>query len=187
MSEVVKGYASERKEVNGEGMTTWGTRNEKMGLTYDQVVMLILKEAGEVVEASMKTVRDEIGDAEEPKLRRIENELLYFFVFGIDYWWQNEFRYTKEQKSIFEKILSTHLDIMCGDEEGGRAMLDDLQERFTAYSEIVNEEADDAGKLWRLGTKVSEYCETEGGILLILIPELFRSAMLLVSTFEAEA
>jgi hypothetical protein len=172
--------------VNGEAMTTWGMKNEKMGLTYDQIVMLILKEAGEVVKDSMKAIRDEIGGTEELKLRRIENELFYFFVFAIDYWWQNEFRYTKEQKSIFEKIFSTHLDIMCGDEAGGRAMWDDLQERFTAYSEIVNEEADDAGKLWRLGTKVSEYCEIEGGILLVLIPELFRSAMLLVSTFEAE-
>ena len=167
-------------------MTTWGMKNEKMGLSYDQVVMLVLKEAGEVVKDSMKAIRDEIGGAEEVKMRRMENELFYFYVFAIDYWWQNELRYTKEQKSIFEKIFSTHLDIMCGDEAGGRAIWDDLQERFGAYSEIVNEEVDDAGKLHRLGTKVSEYCEIKGAILLILIPEVFRSAMLLVSTFEAE-
>lgn len=168
-------------------MTTWGTRNEKMGLTYDQVVMLILKEAGEVVKDSMKAVRDELVGDEESKLTRVQNELFYFSVFAIDYWLQNEFRYTKEQKSIFEKIFRTHLDILCGDDEGGREMWDDLQERLMEYGKIVNEEADDVGKLWRLGTKVSEYCEIEGGILLILIPELFRSAMLLVSTFEAEA
>jgi len=186
VSEVVKGYASERKEVNGEDMTTWGTRNEKMGLTYDQVVMLIMKEAGEVVKDSMKTIRDELGGDEESKLKTVENELFYFFVFAIDYWWQKEFRYTKEQKSIFEKIFSTHLDILCGDDVGGRAMWDALQERFMAYGQIVNEERGDSAKLLGFGMKVSEYCEIQSATLILLVPELLRMAMMLVSTFKAE-
>ena len=168
-------------------MTTWGTKDEKMGLTYDQVVMLILKEAGEVVKDSMKAIRDELGGAEEQKLKRVENELFYFFVFAIDYWWQNEFRYTKEQKSIFGKIFSTHLDILCGDEADGRAMWDDLQERFMTYGQIVNAESGDSGKQWRFGVKVSEYCGIKSGTLFFLVPELFRMAMVLVSTFKAEA
>jgi len=167
-------------------MTTWGTKNEKMGLTYDQVVMLIIKEAGEVVKDSMKAVRDEIGGDEESKLKRVENELFYFFVFAIDYWWQNEFRYTKEQKSIFAKIFSTHLDILCGDEEDGRVMWDVLQARFMAYSSIVNEERGDSDKLWGFGKKVSEYCEIQSANLIFLVTELFGKAMGLVSTFKAE-
>ena len=167
-------------------MTTWGIKNEKMGLTYDQLVMLILKEAGEVVKDSMRAIRDEIGGSEELKLKRIENELFYFFVFAIDYWWQNEFRYTKEQKSIFEKIFSTHLDILCGDEAGGRAMLEDLQERFVEYGKIVNEEKGDSAKLMGFGMKMLEYCETQSSTLLFLTPELFSKAMALVSIFKAE-
>lgn len=167
-------------------MTTWGTKKEKMGLSYDQVVMLILTEAGEVVKDSMKVVRDEIGGDEESKLTRVQNELFYFFVFGIEYWWQKEFRYTKEQKSIFEKIFGTHLDILCGDDAAGRAMWDDLQERFMAYGEIVNEERGDSGKLLGFGRKVSEYCEIESGHLFFLVPVLLRKAMVLVSTFKAE-
>jgi len=120
--------------------------------------MLILTETGEVVKDSIKAVRDELRDAEEPILRRIENELFFFFVFAIDYWWQNEFQHTKEQKSIFEKIFSAHLDILCGDEGNGRVMWDDLQERFTTYGEILNGEGSDSGKEWRFGVKVCEYC-----------------------------
>lgn len=167
-------------------MTTWGMKKEKMGLTYDQVVMLILKKAGEVVEDSMKAVRAEIGGDEESKLTRVQNELFYFFVFAIDYWWQKGFRYTKEQKSIFEKIFSTHLDILCGDDADGRAMWDALEERFIAYGKIVNEERGDSGKLMGFGMKMSEYCETQSATLLFLAPELFEKAMALVYIFEAE-
>ena len=167
-------------------MTTWGTKNEKMGLSYDQLVMLILKKAGEVVKDSVKSIRNEIGGAEKKKLTRVENELFYFFVFAIDYWWQNGFRYTKDQKSIFEKIFGTHLDITCGDDADGRAMWDALQERFMTYGQIVNEERGDYAKLWDFGMKVSEYCEIQSATLHFSVPELFRKAMVLVSIFKAE-
>ena len=167
-------------------MTTWGTKNEKMGLTYDQLAMLILKEAGEAVKDSMEAMRDELVSDEEPKVTRVQNELFYFFVFGIDYWWQNDFRYTKEQKSIFEKIFSTHLDIMCGDDEDGRAMWETLQERFIAYGQIVNEEKSDSGKLVGFGIKLSEYCEIKSGTLVLLVPEIFMKAFKLVSAFKVK-
>ena len=172
--------------MNGEAMTTWRMNNEKMGLTYEQVVLLVIMKAGEVVKERMKVVPDELGSAGEEKLKRVEIELLYFFMFAIDYWWQHGFGYTREQKSKFAKIFSTHLNILCGDKAGGRAMWDDLQERFMTYGEIVNAQNSDSVKLWQFGAKVSEYCEIESGELILLAPELFKSAMVLVSRFEAE-
>ena len=173
-------------DVNGEAMTTWGMDNEKMGLTYDHVVLLVIMKAGEVVKERMKVVPDELRSAGEEKLKRVEIELFYFFMFAIDYWWQHRFGYTREQKSKFAKIFSTHLNILFGDEAGGRAMWDDLQERFMTYGEIVNAQISDSIKQWQFGVKVSEYCEIESGELILLAPELFKSAMVLVSRFEAE-
>jgi hypothetical protein len=167
-------------------MTTWGMDNEKMGLTYDQVVLLVIMEAGEEVKERMKVVPDELGSAGEEKLKRVEIELFYFFMFAIDYWWQHGFGYTREQKSKFAKIFSTHLNILCGDKEGGRAMWEDLQERFMAYGEIANAPSTDSVKLWQFGAKVSEYCEVESGELILLAPELYKSAKMLVSRFKAE-
>ena len=167
-------------------MTTWGMKNKKMGLTYDQVVLLVIMKAGELVKERMKVVSDELGSAEEEKLKKVEIELFYFFMFAIKYWWQHRFGYTREQKSKFAKIFSTHLNILFGDEAGGRAMWDDLQERFMTYGEIVNALSSDSVKMWQFGAKVSLYCEIESGELILSAPELFKSAMVLVSRFEAE-
>jgi hypothetical protein len=172
--------------VDGEAMTTWGMDNEKMGLTYDQVVLLVIVKAGEVVKERMKVVPDELESAEEEKLKRVEIELFYFFMFAIDYWWQHRFGYTREQKSKFAKTFTTHLSILCGDKAGGRAMWDDLQERFMTYGEIVNAQISDSIKQWQFGVKVSEYCEIESGALILLAQDLFKSARVLVSRFEAE-
>jgi len=167
-------------------MTTWNMNNEKKGLTYEQVVLLVIMKAGEVVKDGMKVVTDELGSAGEEKLKRVETELFYFFMFAIDYWWQHGLGYTREQKSKFAKIFSTHLNILCGDKAGGRAMWDDLQERFMTYGEIVNAQSSDSAKMWQFGAKVSKYCEIESGELILLAPELFKSAKVLVSRFEAE-
>lgn len=176
----------DRTEVDGEAMTTWGMDNEKMGLTYDQVALLVIMEAGEVVKERMKVVPDELESAEEEKLKRVEIELFYFFMFAIDYWWQHRFGYTREQKSKFAKTFSTHLNTLFGDKAGGRAMWDDLQERFMTYGEIVNAQISDSLKRWQFGVKVSEYCEIESGELILLAQDLFKSARVLVSRFEAE-
>jgi hypothetical protein len=64
--------------VNGEAMTTWNMNNEKKGLTYEQVVLLVIMKAGEVVKERMKVVPDELGSAGEEKLKRVETELFYF-------------------------------------------------------------------------------------------------------------
>jgi len=50
----------------------------------------------------------------------------------------------------------------------------------------VNAQCSDSIKLWQFGVKVSEYCEIESGELILLAPELFKSARVLVSRFEAE-
>jgi hypothetical protein len=167
-------------------MTTWSMNNEKKGLTYEQVALLVIMKGGQVVTERMKVITDELGRVGEEKLKRVETELFYFFMFAIDYWWQHGFGYTTEQKSKFAKIFSTHLNILCGDKAGGRAMWDDLQKRFMTYGGIVSAQSSDSVKMWQFGAKVSEYCEIESGELILLAPELFRMAMTLVSTFKAE-
>ena len=156
----------------------------KKGLTWEQVVTLLIEKSCEVVQNTCQTLKNQLDANEQSKLPKVDEELFYFFVFAIDYWWQKDHYYTQEQKSIFEKLFSTHLDILCGDDDKGRAMWDTLQERFIAYGQIVNEQSSDSAKLVGFGMKLSEYCEIHNAFLPLIVPDLFMTALELVSMFK---
>ena len=162
----------------------WGKKKMKKGLTWEQIVTLLIEKSCEVVQNTCQTLKNQLDADEQSKLPKVDKELFYFVVFAIDYWWQKDLYYTQEQKSIFEKLWSTHLDILCGDDEKGRAMWDTLQERFIAYGQIVNEQKADDTKLLGFGMKLSEYCEIHNDLLLFLGPDLFMTALKLVSVFK---
>lgn len=162
----------------------WGKKEMKKGLTWEQVVTLLIKKTCEVVQNTCQDLKNQLDADEQSKLPKVDVELFYFFVFAIDYLWQKDLYYTQEQKSIFEKLFSAHLDILCGDDEQGQAMWDTLQERFIAYGQIVNEQRSESAKLMGFGMKLSEYCEINNAILLLLVPDLLMKALELVSVFK---
>lgn len=162
----------------------WGKKQMKKGLTWEQVVTLLIKKSCEVVQNTCQTLENQLDADEQSKLPKVDEELFYIFVFAIDYWWQKDCYYTQEQKSIFEKLFSTHLNILCGDDEKGRAMWDTLQERFIAYGQITNEQSSDSAKLLGFGMKLSEYCGIHNAFLPLIVPDLFMTALELVSIFK---
>lgn len=162
----------------------WDKKDPKKGLTWEQVVTLTIKKACEVVQNTCQELKKQLDADEQYKLKKVDVELFYFFVFAIEYLWQNDLYYTQEQKSIFEKLFSAHLDIMCGDDEQGRKMWETLQERFIAYGQIVNEQRSESAKLLGCGRKISEYCEINNAILILLVPDLLGKALELVSVFK---
>jgi hypothetical protein len=168
-----------------------GKKQLQEGLTYDQVVFLFIKQTSGVVEDTVqifKDEKDEFGAIEQSKLPRVEEELHYFFLFALDYWWQKSPSYTQKQKLILEKVLIYHLDIGFDDDVLGRVAWDTLQERFIAYGQIANglEQKDYSVMLHDFAKKLSEYCGVGYISFAILAPSLFKTALDTISVLKSD-
>jgi hypothetical protein len=163
-----------------------GKQQLQEGLTYDQVVYLFVEQTDGAVKDAMQTFKREFDAVEQSKLPKVEEELHYFFLFALDYWWQNSLSYPQEQKRILEKVLFHHLDTGFGDDAQGQAAWNALQERFIAYGQIVNEQKDDSAKLHNFAKKLSEYCVIGYLYFAILVPSLFKTALDTVSVLKTD-
>lgn len=163
-----------------------GKQQLQEGLTYDQIVYLFVEQIDGAVKDAMQTFKREFDAVEQSKLPKVEEELHYFFLFALDYWWQNSLSYPQEQKRILEKVLFHHLDTGFGDDAQGQAAWNALQERFIAYGQIVNEQKDDSAKLHNFAKKLSEYCGVGYLHFAILTPSLFTTALQTVSVLKAD-
>jgi hypothetical protein len=162
-----------------------GKKQLQEGLTYDQVVYLFSEQTSGVVKDAMQVLKREFDAVEQSKLPKVEEELHYFFLFALDYWWQKSPYYTQEQKRILGKVLFHHLDAGFGDDALGWAAWDTFQERFIDYGQIVNEQKDDSAKLHNFAKKLSEYCGIGYHFFAILVPSLFKTALDTVSILKS--
>jgi len=169
-----------------EEIVKLGKKQLQKGLTYDQIVYLFIEQTDGVVKDAMQTFRRKLGVVEQSKLPKMEEELHYFFLFALDYWWQKSFHYTQEQKDMLERVFFYHLGTGFGDDAQGQAAWNALQERFIAYGEIVNERVDDSAKLHGFAGKLSEYCGIGYLHFAILAPSLFKTAMDTVSVLKTD-
>ena len=169
-----------------EEIVKLGKKQLQKGLTYDQVAYLFAEQTDGVVKDSMRTFKREFDDVEQSKLPKMEEELHYFFLFALDYWWQKSPSYTQGQKRILEKVLFHHLDAGFGDDAKGQAAWNALQERFIAYGQIANEPKDDSAKLHGFAEKLSEYSGVGYLHFAILVPSLFKTALDTISVLKAE-
>ena len=156
----------------------------KERLTHDEMVFTLLTAATTIVKDTSQTLANGLSPDQQSELPKLEWELYYFFVFALDYWWQQG--HTQEQKRIFGKVLSSHLDIFFGQDTWGQARWDALQERLIAYGEIANEQKDDSAKLHSFAVKLSEYCGVGWFHFAVLAPSLFKTALDTVSVLEAD-
>jgi len=166
-----------------------GKKELQEGLTYDGVAFLFLKQSYEVVQDTVRVLKDseeEFGAVERPKLPIVEEELNYFFLFALHYWWQKSPSYTQEQKQTLERVLFHGLSMEFGDDAQGHAAWNALQERFIAYGQIVNEQQDDSAKLHRFAKKLSAYCGTPYFHFVILAPSLFTTALKTISALATD-
>lgn len=165
-----------------------GKKQLREGLTYDQVVYLFVEQTDGAVRDALEILKHEFNSIEESVLPKTEEELHYFFLFALDYWWQKNSYYTQEQKHTLEKVLFHHLETGFGDDVQGRAAWDTFQKRFIAYGQIAKEleQKDYSAMLHSFASKLSEYCEIGYVSLAILAPSLFKTAMDTVSVLKAD-
>ena len=165
-----------------------GKKQLQEGLTYDQVVYLFAEQTSGVVKDTVQIFKHEFDAVEQSKLPKMEDELHYFLLFALDYWWQKSPYYTQKQKRILEKVLFYHLDIGFGDDAQGRAAWDTLQERFIAYGQIANEleQKDYSAMLHGFAKELSEYCGVGYISFAILVPSLFKTALDTVFVLKAD-
>jgi hypothetical protein len=174
--------------LENEEAAKLGRKQLQEGLTYDQVVYLFIEQTDGVVKDTMQIFKHEFDAVEQSRLLKMEEELHYFFLFALDYWWQKDPSYTQEQKRVLEKVLFYHLDIGFSDDAEGRAAWNALQERFIAYGQTTNklEQKDYSAMLHDFANKLSEYCGVGYLHFATLAPSLFTTALQTVSVFRAK-
>lgn len=174
--------------MNEEEAVKFGKKQLQEGLTYDQIVYSFIEQTDGVVKDTMQVFKHEFDAVEQSKLPKMEEELHYFFLFALDYWWQKSPSYTQEQKRILGKVLFYHLDIGFGDDAEGQAAWNALQERFIAYGQIANEleQKDYSVMLHDFAKKLSEYCGVGYISFAILVPSLFKTALDTISVLKSD-
>lgn len=163
----------------------WHKKQPKRRLTdaeYEDIVLFLLKRTMEVTQDTAETLENQIDADEQSKLPKVEEELCYFFMFALNYWWQKDPSHTPEQNRIFGQTFGATWAALGGADEGS-AQLDTLQERFIAYGQIVNEHKSDSAKFLNFGAKLSQYCDLPSPLFLVVTPSLFTKALELVSKF----
>ena len=143
----------------------------------DDAVLALLKISVDTVDSASRDLAERLDMHEQHQLSKMQNELMLFFDFALDYWIQMSVHSQKEQHTIRE-ALSYHWGEAARGRNEGQAILGTLQERFNMYGKIVNEEKDDTAKFLGFGRKLSEFCDMPGHpYLLVLAPHLFTVAM----------
>lgn len=161
----MKGFKSQRK-IRGN---------------LDDAVLALLKISVDTVHDASQILVKNLDAKELNQLPKVQNELILFFDFSLDYWIQITVPSPKEQHIVREALSSHWLESAGGGDES-QAMLDILQNRFNSYGQIVNKEKNDAATFFSLGKKLSEFCDMPGHPnILLLAPHLFTVAMESVS------
>ena len=161
----------------------WFKRQQKQGgVSIDKVVFSLINLSRDVVKDASGNLEKRLDAKDRTKLPEIQTELLCFFLFALDYWWQTQRAHTEEDKRIWGEIYGAHLRILFGGDPAGLAMWDTFQQRLISYGQIVNAEK---GGNAKLGIKLSEFCGLPGNLDLLLLPaSLFQAALVAVSSFR---
>jgi hypothetical protein len=155
----------------------WFKRRPKAVVSPDAVVFLLLERSVDIVKDASQTLERHLDAQQRSQLRKVEEELTFFFWFALDYWTSMDAR-TQEERRAFKEAFSAHWRNIAGGGHEGQVILDTLQERFIAYGQIVNEEMGDEAKFFGFGRKFSEFCGMPGNpFLLLLAPDLFTKAL----------
>jgi len=180
-----------RRQMNEEAMK-WSEEQLQEGLTYGEVAFSFVEQTFGIVEDTMQIFRDKNEDewdaVERSKLPKVEEELHYFFLFALVYWWQKSPSHTQEQKRMLEKVLFHRLDSWFGDDAQGRAMWDTFRERMVAYGQTASEleQKDDSLMVADFAFKLSQYCGIRYISSSILVPILFKTALKTVFALKAD-
>ena len=152
-------------------------RKHEETISAEAFTLLLLKITNGIVVGTSRTLEKHLDAAEHSKLPKVEDELLYFFVFALEYWWTTDSSRTQEERRIVRQAFEAQLVNIVS--------RDTLQERLIAYTEIVNEEKGDKAKFFGFGRKLSELCGMPlDPRLLALAPALFTDALESLGTLK---
>jgi len=141
----------------------------KQAFSPEAFSLFLLKLTVDTVKATSQTLRKHLDAHDRSKLPKVEEELVFFFVFALDYHWTTLSTFTQEEKRIFREAFAAHLENIVS--------LDALQERLTAYAQIAIEKEGSPVMFLDFGIKLSEFCGMPGLTLLLVLPgQLFKAA-----------
>ena len=155
----------------------WFKRQHQEAVSPEPFTGILLKMTVDVVKDTSQTLEKHLNAAERSKLPKVEEELLFFFMFALDYWIQASTARTQEERHILRQAFHAHLANIAGGGHRRQAKPDTFQERFTAYGRIVNETKDDKAKFLGFGMKLSEFCGMSQALFLVLAPDLFTKSL----------
>ena len=148
----------------------WFKRQQQESASPEVFSLFLLKITHDNVNGTSRVLKRYLDASEHSKLPEVEEELGYFFVFALEYWWTTDSRRTQEERRIVRQAFEAHLANIVN--------VDVLQERLIAYAQIVNEGKGDNAKFLGFGRKLSEYCGMPlDPRLLALAPALFTDAL----------
>ncbi len=154
-------------------------RDEKV--SPNDAALLLLKFTNDTVGGFVKRLGEEPSINKSSQLPKIEQELVFFSWFALDYWISKSF--SKEESEAIRDALTIHLQNLTAGSQDGQNMVDTINERLEAYSQIANEKMEDSAKYFSFGTKLSDYCDLQHPFLWITAPEIFTSVLEYVSIF----
>ena len=156
----------------------WFKRQHQEVITPEAFAFFLLKITNDNVNGTSRVLKRHLDASDYSKLPRVEEELVYFFVFALEYWWTTDSNRTQEERRIVRQAFEAHLANIVD--------MDVLQERLIAYAQIVNEEKGDNAKFFGFGRKLSEYCGMPlNPHLLALAPALFTDAIKYLETLKS--
>ncbi len=147
----------------------WFKRQHQKAFSPEALTAFLLMLTHDIVKDTIQSLREDLDAEHWSKLLKIEDELILFFIFALDYHWTTLSSFTQEEKRIFREAFFAHLQNV--------VPLDTLQERLTAYTQIAIEKEGSPVMFFDFGRKFSEFCGMSGDPLLLLLPaELFKTA-----------
>ena len=155
----------------------WFKRQPQEAVSPEAFTLFLLKITHGIVKDTSQTLEKHLNAAEHSKLPKVEDELTFFFVFVLEYWWATDSNRTQEERRIVRQAFEAHL--------ANIVSLDTLQERLIAYAQIVNEGKGDEAKFLGFGMKLSEFCGMPNALFLVLAPDLFTKALESLSALKS--
>ncbi|MBM3120070.1 MAG: zinc ribbon domain-containing protein [Chloroflexi bacterium] len=174
--------ASEAKFCGNCGtQVNLATQGRQIGKTFnaEAVTLSLLRITSTVAKSASQSLRQNLNAQHHSKLPKVEDEMVLFFVFALDYWWATT--HTQEESRIFREAFSAHLKNVVA--------LEALQERLTAYAQILNEKRGDFNAMaFSLGRRFNEFCGMPGIPALLVLPiELFGQAQSFVYSLRSKS
>ena len=149
---------------------SWFKKEHQKVITPQAFANILLRLTVDNVKDARQTFQKHLNSNERrsSKLIKVNEELAFFFVFALDYWWTMDSRRSREERDIVRQIFVTNMAEFVS--------LEMLQERLIAYAQIINEVKGDNAKFTGFGMKLSEFCGMPHAFFLVLAPALFTKA-----------